>query len=464
MNFGLFLTLDAIRKAGGDPFIVGGTAREQFMPEPRNKTDLDIEVFNIPAATLEEILRFACNKVDYVGKHFGVYKVEFSDGNKADISLPRTEVKRGAGHLGFDVTPSPRLTPAQAAARRDFTMNAIMIPAIGNMQQGVADPFNGRKDIQDRVLRAVGPQFSEDPLRVLRAVQFAARFDMTMDDATVTQCIKLLPEYSTLPKERIWAEWEKWARLGRKPSAGLRILSLTEWIMEYPELLDMQITMQDTVYHPEGNVWNHTLHAVDQAVLAADRDNASDEDRVVGVFAALLHDVGKADTTVVQTDGRITSHGHDKAGIIVAGRFLDRIGAPAWVKQRVVNLVGEHMWGVDGQYSQRAVRRLTHRLGQAGNTIRDLTRLVTADNSARPPLGGGVPMRMLQAEMDAAQMGVVDGGPKPILLGRHLIDMGWTPGPKMGTMLKKAFEAQLDGEFYDLGGATTWVGRQVYPV
>src|SRR5438132_5300496 len=155
----------AVRDAGGRALIVGGWVRDRLMG--RDSPDIDIEVFQLPSDRLRQVLE-SLGRVETVGESFQVYKV-----GDIDVSLPRRESKAGQGHRGFDVTGDPSMTIDEAARRRDFTMNAV---AWDPLTEEYLDPFGGREDIKRRLIRVVDPRtFPDDSLRVLRAVQFAAR-------------------------------------------------------------------------------------------------------------------------------------------------------------------------------------------------------------------------------------------------------------------------------------------------
>lgn len=427
-------------------WMVGGCVRDKLLGLPVK--DIDLEVYGMSYEHIAKDLRRAGFKLDLVGKQFAVIKVD----QTIDVSIPRKERKQGVGHRGFVVEPDPGLDFATAALRRDFTINAMGEDFTGQ----ICDPHGGLRDLRAGLLRAVGPGFAEDPLRVLRAMQFAARFDMKMDTATARLCATLLPECATLPVERIWTEWEKWAALSRRPSAGLQVLRETGWIAAFPEIAAMVDLPQDPVWHPEGDVFIHTLHTCDAAASLAAREGLDRPHRVVLLLASLAHDFGKATTTVRNAEGRWTSPRHDKEGVPLAERFLQRIGAPGAIIERVLPLVGEHMAHISlegAELTDRVVRRLSNRLHPA--TLRQLSHVVEADHSGRPPLPGGRPMERWLAAAD--RMTLADDRPKPILQGRHLLQQGMQPGPEMGRRLKAAFEAQLDGAFEDVQGALQWL-------
>lgn len=444
--------LAAIRAAGGRPLVVGGAVRDAVLGlVPK---DVDVEVYGLPADPLAAALA-GVGKVNAVGKSFGVLKVTF-DGATIDVALPRRENKQGRGHKGFMVAPDATMTPAEAAARRDYTINAM---AWDPATEELLDFFGGQDDARRRVLRHVGPAFAEDPLRVLRGMQFAARFDCTVDPATAELARTLAPEYGDLPVERVWDEWWKWASKSARPGAGLRFLEACGWMAHYPELVALDGCPQEPEWHPEGDVLTHTALVTDAAAAVAVRDGLAAEDRGVLVLAALVHDLGKPETTAV-TDGRIRSIGHTNTRETFRA-FLARVGAPARVVERVVALCVEHLVHIGFSGSARQVRRLATRLGAAGETIATLARLVEADHDGRPPLPGGLPDDM-RALLDVArEVSAAETAPVPLLLGRHLIEMGVAPGPAMGRWLQAAYEAQLDGAFDTLDGARAWIAARL---
>lgn len=441
-------TLDA---AGGRPLIVGGFVRDRIMtklglPDATISKDVDLEV-RLPVEALITVLR-TIGHVDAVGAAFGVLKLTLDDGEQFDVSVPRTESKSGNGHKGFIVEANAELSIAEAAARRDFTMNSVAADMTGL----VHDPFNGIEDIKSGILRATSARFVEDPLRVLRGMQFASRFNMHMDATTAAISLAILDEFSTLSAERIWVEWQKWAR-GAHPSAGLQVLIDTQWIDAFPMLSALQTTEQDSIWHPEGSVWNHTLLAVNQAASIARREHLNNADTEQLVLATLLHDVGKPETTTV-SNGRIISHGHDRWGGVLASAFLKGMRAPLDTNWAITNLVGEHMVHTGAQPTPNVVRRLANRLAPHTN-VHMLALLVEADASGRSPAPAANPMA--EWVTVANSLNIAANGPVPIVLGRHLINAGMFPGPHFGPILKAAFNAQLDGAFTDVPNGLAWI-------
>ncbi len=447
--------VDALTVRGGRPIVVGGAVRDALLGLEAG--DLDIEVYHLDVDAVASALEAGQLGVHAVGRAFGVLKATGPDGVTVDVALPRRENKEGRGHRGFVVTPDPAMPFAEAAARRDFTINALGWDPVGNE---LLDPHGGEEDLERRVLRHVGPAFAEDPLRVLRGVQLAARFELDAASETVTLCRALRDEYVELAAERVWAEWWKWATLARSPSRGLTLLAQCSWRALYPELEALEGCAQDPEWHPEGDVWTHTLLVCDAAAAIAERDALEPEARGVLLLAALTHDLGKPATSFVDQDGRVRSPGHAQASETYAA-FLHSIGAPAALCRRVIALDECHLDHLGFQGTARAIRRLARRLGEkGGETIESLLRLVEADANGRPPLPGGLPDAARRLKERAEEIRLADAVPQRILLGRHLLVEGHAPGPALGVLLDAAYEAQLDGHFDTLEGALAWVRSQ----
>ena len=437
--------LTAIEEAGGHALIVGGAVRDYLLGN--DPKDVDIEVYHLSAEQITRVLsRFG--RVHAVGRSFGVLKLRFANGEELDFAMPRRENKTGAGHRGFMVEPDPHMTPREAATRRDFTWNAMALTPAGEL----LDFFNGADDLRSGVIRHVSDAFAEDPLRVLRAMQFAARFDMHLAPETAVLCRSLLAEASTLSIERIWGEWHKWAVKGQRPSAGLRVLYETGWIEIFPELHALVGCPQNAKYHPEGDVWTHTQFVCDAAAQIAAREHLEEQERMVLLFSALCHDLGKPCTTGPDAEGRMRSPGHAKAGVPLSQSFLQRIGATKQIIAQVERLVHRHMAHLRLEVNEAAVCRLAVQLKPA--TIRMWAHVLEADYSGRPPFPPGKPATRV-VEL-AEQLDVVDAPPKPLLLGRHLLEAGVAPGPGIGVLLDQVYEAQINGVVTTRAEALTW--------
>lgn len=445
--------VEKIVQMGGQALLVGGAVRDKLLGRPVE--DRDVEVYGMAPQQLIELLS-EFGDVDCVGRSFGVIKLSV-DGEEIDFSLPRRESKAGAGHKGFIIEPDPSMTPYEAARRRDFTINSMAI----DLATGAwLDFFGGKRDFKRGILRATSEKFREDPLRVLRGMQFAGRFGMTVEEETARMARSLREEYAHLAVERIWEEWWKWAVKSVKPSCGLCFLMDVGWLSLYPALFNLVGLRQDPEWHPEGTAWRHTLLSVDAAAEIAQRDELSEEDRAVLIFSVLLHDVGKAVTTAEAPDGRIRSEEHGQEGVRIAQEFLESIGAWTRIVETVLPLVREHMFPLfASNVSRTGVRRLSNRLHPA--TIAQLLRVVEADCK-----GGlskeGVPEGARRLGELSEQLDLQSRSPVPILMGRHLMaHLDMKPGPHLGPILKAAFQAQLDGEFSTLEEAVEWAREYV---
>ncbi len=427
---------EEVNKAGGRAVLVGGCVRDALLG--LTPKDADIEVFGVNSDKLEEILRQKF-KIIPIGKAFGVLKIKHLE---IDVSIPRRESKIGLGHKGFKIEGDPKLSFAEAASRRDFTINAISWDPLTNE---TIDPFNGREDLQKKVLRHVSNKFEEDPLRVLRAMQIAARFELKVDPKTISLCQRIEPE--NLPKERIFGEWKKLITKGTVISTGLNFLKDCRWIQYYPELESLIGCEQDPQWHPEGDAWVHTLHCMD--AFAHERINDEKEDLVVGL-GVLCHDMGKPLTTFRDEDGHIRSPGHDIAGVPIAEKFLRGMTEEKTLIESVLVLVETHMRPAElykTQSSNSAIRRLANKVGRVDRLIR----VVSADMQGCPPKDNSAFFEGLKwFEKQGELLKIMDNAPKPILLGRHLIAMGLSPGSQFKKILTDCFEAQLDGQFGNL--------------
>jgi tRNA nucleotidyltransferase (CCA-adding enzyme) len=432
MSSALDVLCSLVRAAGGSAKLVGGCVRDAVLGLPAS--DLDIEIYGIEAAALVELLSSQFG-VDLVGESFGVIRLRDLP---IDVSLPRRESKRGLGHRGFKIDSDPQMDPREAASRRDFTINAIALDPESGL---IFDPFDGVADLKNRILRHTTEKFSEDPLRVLRGMQFAARFELQLAPETIELCRQIEPE--GLAPERILGEWKKLILKGIRPSLGLSFLRDCGWIRHFPELEALIGCEQNPRWHPEGDVWTHTLHCMD--VFASERIGIDHEDLIVG-FGVLCHDLGKPATTTREEDGRITAKNHDLMGVELTRQFLGRLTGEEKLIAEVVPLVACHLAPIrlfGSNVSDTAIRRLAHKVGR----IDRLVRVSSADLRGRPPLvverfeaGDWLLKRARELSVDAQP-------PTPLLMGRHLIELGLEPGPHFGRVLEACFARQIEGEF-----------------
>jgi tRNA nucleotidyltransferase (CCA-adding enzyme) len=432
--------LESLRAAGGRPYLVGGVVRDALLGRPHK--DVDVEVYGLAAPRLREVLA-AHGPVNAVGEAFTVYKLSGLEGVEGalDVSLPRRDSKVGPGHRGISVAGDPELGLEEAARRRDFTINALLYDPF---ERRVVDPCGGQTDLRQRVLRAVDPAtFGEDPLRALRAVQFAARFGLRVDPATARLCASM--PLAELPAERIFGEIEKLLLKAPRPSIGLALLK--EWGLlpvVAPELVPLADTPQEPEWHPEGDVWTHTLLAIDEAARLVD---GLDAPRALAVLlGTLCHDLGKPATTAV-IDGRIRSMDHEQAGVAPTLSLLDRWNVHTRdgydVRAQVVGLVANHLkpgqlYDDRERVSDGAIRRLARRCEPEL-----LYRVARADCLGRT--GHFPPVAMEWFLERVRQLDVARRAPEPILMGRHLLALGVPAGPEVGRILRAVYERQLDG-------------------
>lgn len=452
---------------GGRAMLVGGCVRDELMGlEPK---DWDLEVYGIEPERLRELLEefvsressgtnggtdksVRATSLNVVGEAFAVYRL----GDDLDVSLPRRERKSGRGHRGFVIEGDPAMSFEEACARRDFTINAILKDPL---TEEIVDPFNGRGDIDRRILRMVSKDtFAEDSLRVLRAAQFAARFEYEIEVETVEICKGI--DVTDLPKERIWGELEKLLLTAERPAIGLRWLydlGVVEQL--FPEMKALVGVPQEAEWHPEGDVDVHTLMVVDEARKLI--DGLDHPRRVAVMLGALCHDFGKPPTTEF-VDGRIRSRGHDEAGVGPTLSFLDRIGMFTLhgydVRHQVVQLVRYHL--LPGEWFKAkepvgdgAFRRLARKV-----ETDLLYRVAKADSLGRNP-DWLPPEKHFGSEAQewfmerVRELRVEKTAPEPILKGRHLIELGLEPSPKFKEILDAIYEMQLDGQVSDLSEA-----------
>lgn len=439
---GLRRLLDALHAAGGRPYLVGGAVRDALLGLPTH--DFDVEVYELAVEALRDVLA-RVGRLDEVGQAFTVFKVSGLEGlsGSVDVALPRRDSKVGPGHRGIAVSGAPDLSLAEASRRRDFTINAMLLdPFTGALE----DPWNGRGDLTARVLRAVDSStFGEDPLRALRAVQLAARFELRVERATARLCAAM--PLGELPAERVFGEIEKLLLKAARPSLGLRLFH--EWGMlatVAPELLPLVDTPQDPEWHPEGDCWVHTLQVVDRAAaLIADLGRP----RALSVMlGALCHDLGKPATTRRDEDGRVRSPGHEDTGVPPTLVLLDRWNVRSLlgydVRGQVAALVAHHLkpgqlYKDRERVSDGAIRRLA-----AKCEPELLYRVARADCLGRAP-GVFEPAAMEWFRAKAHALEVAERPPEPLLRGRDVLALGVPPGPEVGRVVRAVYERQLDG-------------------
>jgi tRNA nucleotidyltransferase (CCA-adding enzyme) len=441
--------------------LVGGTVRDRLLGI--ESKDFDVEVYGLEPDRLREVLE-QIGRVNAVGEHFAVYKLVFyqpaHDRNdnsslagaaaqerfEIDVSLPRRESKSGRGHRGFVIEGDPAMTIGEAARRRDFTVNAILYdPLTGE----TVDPYGGEQDLKRRTLRVVAADtFVEDSLRVLRAVQLAARFSMTIDPRTVELCRTI--DLSDLPRERIWGEIEKLLTLTAHPSIGLQAaLDLGVLDKLFPEIRALAGYQSEDA---GSDSFQHTKLALDEA--AKEGRDLSKPQRIAVMLASLCHDLGKPLATKI-ADGPSRLSSNCQVAAEQTRSVLNTLGLYGVggydVRAQVLSLVREQL--KPGEFYQARenstdgdFRRLAQRV--------DIELLYRVAKSCAVTHGPATSTIAEDGFIERARaLGVEHSPPAPLLQGRHLVEAGYEPGPQMGRLLRDVYELQLDGKVTTLGEA-----------
>ena len=467
-NKTLLTTLQEIVKNGFEPVLVGGCVRDKFMGiEPK---DIDVEVHGCTIEQLEKTLS-RLGKVDSVGKSFGILKFK-KDNVEFDFSVPRKENRIGIGHKGFEVILEP-MTKKEAALRRDFTFNSLAFDPLTNT---LFDFFGGLEDLKKGVIRHTSDKFEEDPLRILRGMGFQSRMGFDVVPETFDIMKKMSGELNVLPKERLSEEFMKWAVKGKHPEMIFDFLRKSGAMNLVPELDLLKDTEQDIFWHIEGDVEIHTQWVLKRMFDICERENIVGDDRVVFIFAALLHDIAKPQTTEKTWSDKhqricVTSNRHDVEGSKMAEEILNRIGIKPVIVEKVVKLVKFHLahtslFHISSLRSRKsALLKLSKNLLPAN--INDVLLLIEADALGRGEVEETKVIRVRKEIEEVKELAetlhVTTEQRKSILMGRHLIELGMKPGLKFGEILKSADEAQDNIEFTTLKGAKLWLNHKLNP-
>lgn len=436
---------------GGTPVLVGGGVRDMVMATTahpwENVSDWDIEVFGLTLPRLKDFLEDLGYHYDEVGEHFSVLKVNVPGVSApVDLSIPRYERSTGDGHKEFEVMIHPELTFKEAARRRDFTTNSMGYDLITGE---LFDPYYGRRDIERHTLRHVSDAFVEDPLRPLRAARFASRFGFAISNETSELCREMRPLADSLPSERIWTEIEKAVHEVERLGDFFIWMQFIGWLDLLPEIDALRHVEQDPEWHPEGDVFQHTCHALNY--WSQNLRTGNKEDDLITAIAILCHDFGKVTHTEFK-NGRIRSHGHEQAGAAPTQSFLHHLRQYELAKE-VVPLVENHLAPVFGLKNPRSIRRLSVKVKRL-----DLLAIVSrADQAGRPPKDpaeGFAEIDFFQRRVEFLDIPV--GGPKPLIGGDFLIEIGLIPGPNFKKVLDAVYEAQLDGTIKTERAAVAW--------
>lgn len=450
---------ETVKKAGGKAVLVGGSVRDIYFN--KISKDFDLEIYGIDIDQLKKVLE-PIGKVSEVGRAFGVLKVGFGKDVDIDVSLPRKDSKAGSGHKGFIISTDPFMDVKEAAKRRDFTMNSMLAdPLDGTLY----DPMNGLDDIKNRNLKITDEVlFKDDPLRIMRALQFMGRFGLNLNQDSARIIMGMTGELKDLPKERFLEEWKKLFLKSQKPSIGLAAgMTLGVFKEIHPQFPPLVETPQDSKHHPEGDAWIHTLMAVDEAAKISRLENLPSDKAFTLFLAVLCHDLGKPTTTEI-TEEKITSYGHDKKGENPTREFLKSIGVDNDTYNKVVKLVTNHMKPTflytqefvrKEKVTDKAIRKLAQKIYPA--TIQELVLVAEADHNGRGPftdpknpiqllLPDGFPARKWLLKR-ARDLDVEKSKPTDLIMGRELISLGYKPGPNFGKIIKLANDLRDEKEF-----------------
>lgn len=425
--------IEALHEAGGVCYLVGGTVRDIVLGLP-NK-DCDIEVHHLPVEIMRGVLsRFGT--IITVGKAYGVLRSTGLPG--VDWSVPRTDGPGRKPEVYIDTS----MGIVTALRRRDLTINAM---AIDMTTQELVDPFDGYDDLQKRLLRCPDAEkFVEDPLRFFRVMQFIGRFEMQPDASLNALCARM--DLSAIARERIEEECKKLFLLSRSPSLGIRWLAQGGRLSEImPELAATIGVIQPIQWHPEGDVFEHSMQALDAAAALAGDDQ---ELKLLLCWTALAHDLGKPFATQTLADGRVTSRGHDEAGVPVARALLRRIIGSKEIINQVLLLVGHHMAPgsfVSNNAGLAAYKRLAKKI--APLSLRTLSQVATADMQGRngaekKPLTGPMP-QVVAFVARAREAAVFDAPEVPVLTGKDFLAV-CPSGPLVGKLVACAYEVQIN--------------------
>ena len=419
---------EAVAAAGGRVYYVGGFVRDGLMG--LECKDIDLEVYGVEPRRLRTLLGELGEVYDR-GASFGVLGLRHSD---LDVAMPRTESRTGARHTDFDVTVDPFLSPREACRRRDFTINAMLRDVLTGE---VLDFYGGREDLNRRVVRCVCPEtFVEDALRAFRACQFAARLEAEIDGETRDLCASM--DVTTLSVERILGETEKALLKAARPSVYFRELRAMDHLKEYfPELEATIGVLQNPKFHPEGDVFEHTMLVID----AAARLRGRAEEPLNFMLSALLHDLGKCVATQVQEDGRITAYGHEVLGLELVERQLRRITNCERTLRYVRNQAELHM-RPNMLYGAQSRKKKTRQLFDMSLCPNDLILLSRADASGKLD----EPYReenevWLRERLEDYHSRLK----QPVVTGQDLIDAGLRPGPDFAALLQRARMLHFSG-------------------
>lgn len=430
--------LEPLFQAGAEIYEVGGTIRDRLLGLPHK--DKDLLIRNLSIEKITALLK-PYGKLAFVGKTFGVLKFtpHLDPATTFDLALPRKEISTGPGHRDFQVEYDPELPIEEDLQRRDFTINAM---AFNLQTQKLIDPAGGQNDLKNKILRQVFPQaFEEDPLRLIRAVQFAARLDLTIEAGTLAAMQEQAGLITTVSEERIIEEIDK-LFLAPQPSKGFEWMRSTGLLKKiFPELEALIDIAQDK--RPGDDVYQHTLRVLDAARGDPYLKYPGDLELM---FAALFHDVGKAKTQRYdQSKGRIVFYSHQIVSKRICHHWLKKMKATTigLNPDHVEKLVYHHMFETKSYFTDKAIRRFIQKVGP--DLIFKLLDLRLADNrGGKHPrsIKGVLRMRERVTEILSQKPPF---GPKDLAIrGHDLMALDIPEGPQIGKILKQLVEMVLD--------------------
>lgn len=415
-----------IHENGGYPFICGGFVRDILMNK-QNK-DIDIEVFGIKYEKMVEILKKYGNP-KIVGSSFKIILMGIYE-----FSIIEEEFEKN--------------TLQNYASRRDFTINSMYIDLLEN---NLIDFFNGRKDIENKIIKAVKLEnLSEDPLRIIRLAQFKARFDFKIEEETDTYAKQNIQKINKIAPERIFIEIEKILLKSKQPSIAFRWLDKIGWLeMMFPELSKLNYIEQGKKYHPEGDAFTHTMLCID-ALSLEERD-------ITTMIAILFHDIGKGMIKITGDDDCKHFYMHEKAGADAIKSILYRITSNKELIDNVKKLIYYHMYPLHtiNNISTKSIKKIASKVD-----FEKLMKVHKADMCGKGidnPEISHIP-KLIDLYND------IKSEMKPLIKGQDVINLGIKSGKEIGYILKKLYEAQQEELFFTYEEGLQYLKENLYRI
>jgi len=437
--------VSAIERAGGRALLVGGSVRDAILG--KISKDFDVEVYGLSPAAIEAVVR-AHGKVNEVGIAFGILKLSFGEDIDVDISLPRTDSKTGPGHTGFDVKTDPDMSIADAALRRDFTINTVAADPVSGQ---IYDAHGGVRDIKERRLRITDPElFADDPLRIMRGVQFVGRFGLEIEAESFRTMQEMVPRLHEISPERFWEEWKKLFLKSEKPSLGLSAaMSLGVMHEMYPQFVKVH-ERQELGEHGNADQWIHTLASLDEVAKIVRRESLGPKEAMVIMLATLCGNLAPGDA-----DGGRASERRRTPDLQVAKDFLESIKADNQTRDTTLALIASRL--IPGslyvedrlrgnEVTDGQVRRIADQIHPA--SIRQLLLVAEADHLGRGAFASESPEALMMPRDSfpardwllerARKLGIEEKKAGPVIQGRDLIAFGFKPGKQFSDIINLA--------------------------